>query len=189
VRLIDERTGEPIPEEGSICWCARAEDVGEDLLRCGHAEDYGGGEPPTEPGVYVFRAPRGVLSAWYWGGDVENPSRHGQVEVELKPGLNRVVIKAEWISCVDIVFTDGAMPIPVDPAFAERVEVAALAGEGEMMESAYDRRGALRVHVKKLGRYRISFPTVIEGYEPIQPVEIDFTAGKTPRIEVALKRR
>ena len=89
--------------------------------------------------------------------------------------------------CVDLAFTDGDMPVPVDPPFAHRIEVTALDGGGEL---DYPESGdPCRVKVTKAGRYRVSFPAAIEGYEPIAPVEVDVVPGKIPRIEVQIKRR
>ncbi|HEX5135661.1 MAG TPA: hypothetical protein VFY93_01725 [Planctomycetota bacterium] len=187
VRLVDE-TGEPVPSDGEIAWRTRAAGVDEELLGSFFAGRDGRTEDPTEPGVYRFRAPQGVLSVWYLDeGDSDEPERQGDAEVELKPGLNQVEVKVGWIFCFDVVLLDDVMPVPVNAPIAREVEVAALRGGGAE-EEKYTRQNGLRIHVTKPGRYRITFPD-IEGYEPIAPVEVDVVAGTIPKIEIALRGR
>ncbi|MCK6461481.1 MAG: hypothetical protein L6Q95_16495, partial [Planctomycetes bacterium] len=185
--LVDEGTGEPFPGEEAISWCSRAADVGEDLLDRWYAEDHGNPAHPEKPGVYRFRAPRGVLRARYWGGDPAESARHGGLDIELKPGLNRVELKVGWELRIDVLLKDGAMPVPADDGFAGGVEVEPLRGVGAE-EEKYAHRLGLRMWVTKPGRYRVSFPE-IEGYEPIDPVEVDVAPGAIPKVEIALRRR
>lgn len=179
VRLVDAGTGELIREEDDIWWYARAPDVDADLpgYLAIRRQEY-----PAEPGIYRFRAPLGVLVAGHW-----NRMRSAEdVEIELKPGLNRVQLKAAWTLAADIVLMDGAMPVPVDDGFRESLEAVATDALGSL--DFCENGDPLRVHVTRPGRYRVSFPE-IEGYEPIAPVEVEVAPGRIPRVEIALRRR
>jgi hypothetical protein len=187
LRLVDEATGEPVLWEEAIAWYARAPDVGEEIFDCWSAHNHGRPAHPEKPGIYRFRAPRGILHAWVWDGTLDEPLRHGEVEAQLKLGLNRVELKVGWFYSADVVFRDGAMPVPLGDDFVGDVQVTSLQGGGAELER-YEMRGGLRIHVTKTGRYRVSFPG-IEGYEPIEPVEVDVAPGTIPRVEIALRRK
>ncbi len=178
VHLVDGQTGEPIATEGDLAWGAKSADT--ELELASYVETL---DECDEPGLWRLRAPVGTLVIGLWSDLVEAEA----IEVELRPGLNRVDLKAAWNLSVDLAFRDGGIPVPVDPMFGDRVEVAALDGDGELVcAGAGD---ACRIWVTKPGRYRVSFPAVIEGYEPIAPLEVEVAAGRIPRIEVQLSRR
>jgi hypothetical protein len=179
VHLVDGATGNPIPWEENIQWFAKAPGVEPELQipalpRFQFCE---------EPGVYRFRAPVGTLVVGLWSELLSAES----CEVDLKPGLNRVELKAEWTLGVDLDFRDGRMPVPADAGFRERIEATALEGEGVLEECGT--RDPCRVWVTKPGRYRVTFGVAIEGYEPIAPVEVEVAPGRIPRVEIALRRR
>jgi hypothetical protein len=180
VHLVDEKTGDPIAADGKLVWCVKSADIdpgfsayrlNDRFLTC------------VQPGLYRFRAPVGMLEAGLFSDLLDADD----MEVALRPGRNRVDMKVVWTPCIDFAFKDGTMPVPADTGFSDRVEVAGLDNDGELL---YCPAGdPLRVEVTKPGRYRVLFPAGIEGYEPIAPLEVEIAAGKIPRIEVQLSRR
>jgi len=181
VHLVDAATGEPVAASDNIGWAVKAPDVGPEFgrawLYCEHDE------PCTRPGVYAFRAPLGTLVVMFWS-DLHSAE---DMDVPLQPGLNRIDLKVVSNFGVDLALRDVTMPVPVDSAFTDGVEATQLDGEGEL--DWCGEGDPFCVRVTKPGRYRITLPAAIEGYEPIAPIEVDVPKGRIPRIEVLLQRR
>jgi hypothetical protein len=179
VHLVDG-SGRPIPAGGDLHWHVKSPEVERELPFCAESRS----TPCAGPGVYRFRAPVGTLVVGLW----DDILYAEDTEVELRPGgLNGIDLKAVWNLSVDLAFKEGAMPVPADPGFSDRIQVTPLGGDGKL-ECCGD-GDPCRLWVTTPGRYRVSFPAAIEGYEPVAPIEVEVAAGRIARVEVQLKRR
>jgi len=170
VHLVDAATGAAVPAREDLSWHLRwegadARDIREKSEEC------------AEPGVWRFRAAPGTLVVRF-----ETDLQEGRAEVVLKPGKNRIDLKASPRFACDLALKDGRVPVPVFGG----IRATALGGDGGIESCEGD--FPCRVRFTKSGRYRITLPA-IEGYEPIAPIEVETVAGKIPRVEVQLRRR
>jgi hypothetical protein len=175
VRLVDAATGDPIADNDDLWWYVTSGHIDWQLVDMERL-------PCAEPGVWRFQAPIGtlVVSLWNKLHDAE------AMETDLKAGKNRVELKAVPNYSCAIALTDGAVPVPIDEEIGAGVRAAALVGSGSLAECGTGH--PCSVWFTKAGRYRLTLPA-IEGYEPVEPIEIEIAAGTIPLVEVALKQR
>jgi hypothetical protein len=152
-----------------------------------HMQRPGGGFVNTEeaeaPGRFRFRAPVGAIELDGWGGL--------QIEervVELKPGLNRITLRAQRLYGFTIELEDGATgtKLPVDDGFWARITVA---GVDDPECRAADTSFSSTIRVTRPGRYRVMFTAEIDGFRSIDDHEVEVPAEGTARLVVRLRRR
>jgi hypothetical protein len=175
VHLLDAASGVAVPDGGNLWWYVTTEHADWDFF-------YVESQPSAVPGIWRFTAPIGTLAVHAWDELYEAEA----VEVELKPGKNRIDLKASPNFSCKLALKDGTIPVPVDEDMEAALRAAPLDGDGQV--DSVSRDFPSQIWFTKAGRYRLTFPA-IEGYEPIAPIEVDIAAGKIPLIEVALKRR
>lgn len=167
VRVVDSATGKEVRLD-HITW-----HYGEVYSRLPPA----GFNPKS--GRYTFRCPAGRVeiqiheSGWAWTRKV----------VEAAPGRNEVTLEATRACGVKFVFHDDDMPVSVSHDIIFEIESERLDGPGRQTGSSSDGQ----IKVSNPGLYRFSIPP-INGYEPVEPVEVEIRASEFTEVKVPLVR-
>jgi hypothetical protein len=175
VHLVDAESGlEAQVEAGSLSW------------RCASPEVSGGAEDATyDPSTHAFqlRAPAGEVELNLW----ERRYRWQTQRVTLRPGPNEVTLRLQRACGIVLTLRDGDAAVSPDEAFSG-LELTRAGGSRELPESSgYDGKEVYFV-VGSPGRFRVMIPS-IDGYDPIEPFEVDIGPGELVKREIPLVRK
>lgn len=134
------------------------------------------------PGRFRFRAPLGEIEF-----DGDDDFEIEERVVELKPGLNRITLRAQRKHGLTIELRDDVTGanLRVDGGFWARITVAS---DDPGCRSA-DTSFSNTIRVTKPGRYRVMFSGEIDGFRSIDDHEVDVPAEGTARLVVRLRRK
>ncbi|MCK6461715.1 MAG: hypothetical protein L6Q95_17675, partial [Planctomycetes bacterium] len=139
------------------------------------------------PGRFRFRAPLGEIE---FDGD-DDFTIEARV-VELKPGLNRVTLRARRLYGFTIELEDAATgtKVPMHDGFCARITVAGVDDPECRGDGTYSGSGSCgTVGVTKPGRYRVMFLGEIEGFRSIDDHEVEVPPEGTARLIVRVRRK
>lgn len=175
VRLVDAVTGNHIADDNDLRWRVRSPDVRRECSRERKRATC------DTPGVWRFWAPLGIIDVGLYSDLFDADP----IEVNLRPGTNRIKLKAVGNFVCDLKFNEGTMPVPVQEEFARGIKATPLDGAGGIKEcgTGYP----CRLRFTSAGRYRITFSALIEGYSPVEPVEVEIATATIPQVEIALR--
>lgn len=138
----------------------------------------------TAPGRFRFRAPLGEIEF----DDTSDDDFEVEARVvDLKPGLNRITLRAARRYGLTIELKDAVtgMNLPVDLGFWARITVAGIDDPECRSTDWWD--GTIRV--TKPGRYRVMFLEEVDGFRSIDDHEVEVPAEGMARLVIRLKRK
>lgn len=167
VRVLDEDTGEPVPDP-RVTWSGMVPDgvSAWEVMSATWNE---------EKNCYVLRAPVGPIEVTASVDGYAIISKN----VEMKAGTGNLTITTSRVSGVEFVFRDGTALVPVD---SNRVSLRGVSHDGE---ESYRSSGA--IFVTKPGIYEAGFMPV-PGFVTPSVRNVDIKKGEIVKIEVPLVR-